>query len=112
MQMRSLAGQRAAAGARGGAAAPRRASAPPAGARARSVRVAASAEGVQDLLARDRKRVELAPELQPAPPPPPPEAEQEEGGQQQGRGRGGRLKSRTQRRRDMAVSEGAPGAKG
>ncbi|KAI8474785.1 MAG: hypothetical protein J3K34DRAFT_109787 [Monoraphidium minutum] len=76
------------------------------------VRASADTEGVQDLLARDRRRkqIELAPELQL--PPPQPQQQAEEPGAEEGGRRGGRFKSRAQRRREMAASEGAAGDKG
>lgn len=87
--------------------------------RSRSVRVCANTEGVQDLLARDRKRkqVELAPELQdPVPQLPGREdadAAEDDAAAGSGKGRrAGRFKSRSQRRRDMAANEAAAGSSG
>jgi hypothetical protein len=83
------------------------------------VRVCANTEGVQDLLARDRKRkqVELAPELQdPVPQLPGREdadAAEDDAAAGSGKGRrAGRFKSRSQRRRDMAANEAAAGSSG
>lgn len=83
--------------------------------RRRTACVSASTEGVQDLLARDRRRnAELAPELQTEPAPAPrPEEAQEEGEQEvgaPGKGRrSGRFKTRAQRRRDLEANQAAGG---
>jgi hypothetical protein len=97
----------------------------------RALRVCAS-EGVQDLLARDRKRKQdQAPEVNefdmpgevaaPAPAPAAGDtggavaaaaADAERGGSGRAGGRAGRLKSRQQRRKDMAVNDASAAGQG